>query len=127
MNVSNSGTPTALRMFEVSHGVVYLDPMFPNRRRAAPSLTMQVLHSLEQTADQPERLLEAALDSDAARVVVKRPIKADILGGRVPSSQIKAKTIRFDLYETSTIDDCERFQGVVDAKWLRSSALNRAR
>ena len=37
VNVSNSGTPTALRMFGVSHGVVYLDPMFPNERRAAPS------------------------------------------------------------------------------------------
>ena len=101
----------------VSHGVVYLDPMFPKDRRAAPSLTMQVLHSLEQTTDHPERLLEAALDSDAARVVVKRPIKADILGGRVPSSQIKAKTIRFDLYPKRklTIDDCERIRGMVDA------------
>ena len=101
----------------ISHGIVYLDPMFPKERRAAPSLTMQVLHSLEQTTDHPERLLEAALDSDAARVVVKRPIKADILGGRVPSSQIKAKTIRFDLYPKRklTIDDCERFRGMVDA------------
>ena len=77
---------------------------------------MQVLHSLEQTIEHPERLLEAALDSDAARVVVKRPIKADILGSRVPSSQIKAKTIRFDLYPKRklTIDDCERFGGMVD-------------
>ena len=104
------------RVSGVSHGVIYLDPMFPKERRAAPSLTMQVLHSLEQTNDHPERLLEAALDSDAARVVVKRPIKADNLGGRVPSSQIKAKTIRFDLYPKRklTIDDCERFQGMVD-------------
>ncbi|MEC8695202.1 MAG: class I SAM-dependent methyltransferase [Pseudomonadota bacterium] len=101
----------------VSHGIVYLDPMFPKERRAAPSLTMQVLHSLEQTTDHSERLLEAALDSDAARVVVKRPIKADILGARVPSSQIRAKTIRFDLYPKRklTIDDCERFRGMVDA------------
>ena len=101
----------------VSHGIIYLDPMFPKERRAAPSLTMQMLHSLKQTTDHPERLLEAALDSDAARVVVKRPIKADILGGRVPSSQIKAKTIRFDLYPKRklTIDDCERFWGIVDA------------
>ena len=104
-------------VYRVSHGIVYLDPMFPEGRRAAPSLTMQMLRSLEQTTDHPERLLEAALDSDAARVVVKRPVKADFLGGRVPSSQIKAKTIRFDLYPKRklTIDDCERFQGMVDA------------
>ena len=110
-------TDSVKEVSKVSHGIVYLDPMFPRERRSAPSLTMQMLHSLEQPTDHPERLLEAALDSNAARVVVKRPIKADFLGGRVPSSQIKAKTIRFDLYPKRklAIDDCERFQGVVDA------------
>ena len=104
------------RLSRVSHGVIYLDPMFPKDRKAAPSLSMQVLHSLEQTTDDPEQLLEAALDSSAARVVVKRPIKADILGGRLPSSQVKAKTVRFDLYPKRrlTADDCASFRGAID-------------
>ncbi len=108
---------SAERVSHVSHGVIYLDPMFPKERKAAPSLSMQVLHSLDQTTDDPERLLEAALDSGAARVVVKRPIKADVLGGRVPSSQVKAKTVRFDLYPKRklTDDDCASFHGVMDA------------
>ena len=108
---------SAEHLSRVSHGVIYLDPMFPKDRKAAPSLSMQVLHSLEQTTDNPESLLEAALDSGAARVVVKRPIKAEVLGGRQPSSQVKAKTVRFDLYPTRKLvaDDCASFSGVIDA------------
>lgn len=108
---------SAEHLSRVSHGVIYLDPMFPKDRKAAPSLSMQVLHSLEQTTDDPERLLEAALDSASARVVVKRPIKAEVLGGRQPSSQVKAKTVRFDLYPSRklTADDCAPFCGVIDA------------
>ena len=108
---------SAEHLSRVSHGVIYLDPMFPRDRKAAPSLSMQVLHSLEQTTDDPERLLEAALDSASARVVVKRPIKAEVLGGRQPSSQVKAKTVRFDLYPKRKLaaDDCASFSGVIDA------------
>ena len=98
----------------VSHGVVYLDPMFPKDRKAAPSLSMQILHSLENTQEAPEQLLEAALQSNAARVVVKRPMKADFLGGRVPSSQVKAKTVRFDLYPKRKLseEDCLPFHEI---------------
>ena len=108
---------SAEHLSRVSHGVIYLDPMFPKDRKAAPSLSMQVLHSLEQTTGDPERLLEAALDSASARVVVKRPIKAEVLGGRQPSSQVKAKTVRFDLYPKRklTADDCAPLSGVIDA------------
>jgi len=53
-------------------------------------------------------LLEAALDSDAARVVVKRPLKAEFLGGKVPSSQIKGKTVRFDLYPKRKLNETDR-------------------
>ena len=66
---------------------------------------MQVLHSLGGITGQPERLIDAALDSGAARVVVKRPIKADFLAGRVPSSQVMGKTIRFDLYPRRKLTD----------------------
>ena len=92
----------------VSHGVIYLDPMFPKERKAAPSLPMQVLHALLDAAEPADRLLEAALDSDAARVVVKRPLKAEFLGGKVPSSQIKGKTVRFDLYPKRKLNETDR-------------------
>ena len=100
----------------VSHGVIYLDPMFPKERKAAASFPMRVLQELDQTTYDPDRLLEAALDSDAARVVVKRPIRADFLGGRRPSSHLKAKTVRFDLYPKRklTIEDCASFEEVIE-------------
>ena len=82
----------------VSHGVVYLDPMFPKERKAAPSGSMQVLQTLDHKVIDSNRIFEAAMDSDAARIVVKRPIKAHYLADHVPSSQVRGKTVRFDLY-----------------------------
>ncbi|MBH95852.1 MAG: hypothetical protein CMD87_01145 [Gammaproteobacteria bacterium] len=103
-------------MSHVSHGVVYIDSMFPKDRKSAPSLSMQVLHTLGGIAEKPERLIDAALDSGAARVVVKRPIKADFLGGRVPSSQVTGKTVRFDLYPRRklTDEDAHPHQGLIN-------------
>ena len=77
---------------------------------------MQVLHTLGGTTEQPERLINAALDSGAARVVVKRPIKADFLAGRVPSSQVMGKTVRFDLYPRRKLTDEDEYphQGLID-------------
>ena len=82
----------------VSHGVIYLDPMFPKERKASPALSMQVLQTLEQTVIDSNLIFEAAMDSNAARIVVKRPLKAEYLGRCAPNSQVKAKTVRFDLY-----------------------------
>jgi 16S rRNA (guanine1516-N2)-methyltransferase len=91
----------------LSHGVIYLDPMFPKERKTKPSLSMQVLHALSDEETSADRLLEAALDSHTARVVVKRPLKAGFLGGQVPSSQIKGKTIRFDLYPKRKLNEAD--------------------
>ncbi|MBU26138.1 MAG: hypothetical protein CMD99_08940 [Gammaproteobacteria bacterium] len=103
-------------MSHISHGVVYIDPMFQKDRKSAPSLSMQVLHTLEGTTERPEQLIDAALDSGAARVVVKRPIRADFLAGRSPSSQVKGKTVRFDLYSRRKLTDADAIphQGLID-------------
>jgi 16S rRNA (guanine1516-N2)-methyltransferase len=82
----------------LTHGVVYLDPMFAQERKAQPGLAMQLLHQLPTNETSADTLFFAAIESQAARVVVKRPLKAPPLGGREPGSQIRGKTIRFDLY-----------------------------
>lgn len=82
----------------IDHGVIYLDPMFPKERKAQPGLAMQLLHQLPENTSSPDDLFVAAMDSNAARVVVKRPLKAPALAGSTPSSQIRGKAIRFDLY-----------------------------
>lgn len=100
----------------LTHGVVYLDPMFPKERKAQPGLAMQLLHQLPTGQDSADALFQAAMDSQAARVVVKRPLKAPPLGAHEPASQIRGKTIRFDLYPRRKLTEADmepmRFAGV---------------
>lgn len=79
--------------------VVYLDPMFPERRKSAKVkknmfLLQQLLDDDVASAD----LLHNALQLAQKRVVVKRPRHADFLEGRRPSHQLVGKTSRFDVY-----------------------------
>ncbi len=85
--------------------VVYLDPMFPLERKALPTKEMQVLHALLATGEDEqarladdERLLAWALETPAARVVAKRPLRAPPLPGRAPSHELKGRSVRFDVY-----------------------------
>jgi len=93
--------------------VCYVDPMFPTRRKsAAVKKNMQILHGLlgsqatndlqnENTRQEEQDLLEAALNLARERVVVKRPINADRLGtGKEikPSYEVKGSVNRWDVY-----------------------------
>lgn len=78
--------------------VIYLDPMFPGREKAARvkknRFLLQQLHGTEGSG---EGLLAVAL-SLAAKVVVKRPRLAAPLDGLKPASSLTGKTSRFDIY-----------------------------
>ncbi|WPD22271.1 MAG: class I SAM-dependent methyltransferase [Candidatus Electrothrix scaldis] len=79
--------------------VVYLDPMFPERRKSAlVKKELQILQLLAEQDAAPERLLAAALKVATQRVVVKRPLKAPHLTELVPSHSLAGKTVRFDVY-----------------------------
>jgi hypothetical protein len=78
--------------------VIYLDPMFPDERKAAlPGKAMQYLRALlpPATADAAE-LVAAACALATDRVVLKRRRRDPIIAD--PSWQIKGSTIRFDVY-----------------------------
>lgn len=78
--------------------VVYLDPMFPLRRKSAlVKKELQLLQRLAR-ASNPDQLLGTGLAFAAQRVVVKRPLKAPVLTQRAPSHVVAGKTIRFDVY-----------------------------
>lgn len=80
---------------------VYLDPMFPERRKSAlVKKDMQVFHLiLHDTPITDENLmLQKALDIADKKVVVKRPIKAPNLAGRYPNHVVSGKTCRYDVY-----------------------------
>lgn len=79
--------------------VVYLDPMFPHKKKAAlVKKEMRVFHSLVGPDEDADALLPLALELARARVVVKRPGYAGFLNEVKPSAQIETKNNRFDLY-----------------------------
>lgn len=79
--------------------VVYLDPMFPHKKKAAlVKKEMRVFHSLVGPDLDADALLPQALQLARARVVVKRPSYAGFLNEVPPAAQIETKNNRFDLY-----------------------------
>lgn len=84
--------------------VVYLDPMFPHKKKAAlVKKEMRVFHSLVGPDLDADALLPQALQLARARVVVKRPGYAGFLNEVSPSAQIETKNNRFDLYVKQAI------------------------
>ena len=79
--------------------IIYLDPMFPHRKKTAlvkkEMLAFQQLLGDDQDSDE---LLRNSLKQARKRVVVKRPIKAPYLDEQQPSLVMKMKKHRFDIY-----------------------------
>lgn len=76
---------------------VYLDPMFPERRKSGLiKKKFQLIHQLEKPCEDENALLEAALRANPGRILVKRPLKAPFLGLKKPSHSLKGSVIRYD-------------------------------
>ena len=84
--------------------VIYIDPMFPERKKSAlVKKDMQILQRLhEQDTEDADKesalLLDNALRFAKKRVVVKRPIHAPTISGKKPNTSIKSKKMRYDVY-----------------------------
>lgn len=84
--------------------VVYLDPMYPHREKSAlVKKEMRVFQSLVGEDSDADSLLEPALKLAQYRVVVKRPSYAEPLANKKPSTSIKMKKNRFDVYVNQAI------------------------
>lgn len=78
--------------------VVYLDPMFPERKKsAAVKKKFQLLHCLERPCTEPEALLAAAKAARPRKIVIKRPAKGPYLAGEKPSYSLSGKAVRYDV------------------------------
>ena len=78
--------------------VIYLDPMFPPRRKSAlVKKEMQLLQRLLPAEPAPEPLLKMSLRLARKKVVVKRPKTAPPLCAD-PSLMLAGKNTRFDIY-----------------------------
>ncbi|MFK8050244.1 MAG: class I SAM-dependent methyltransferase [Halioglobus sp.] len=82
--------------------VIYLDPMFPARKKSANVKKEMALFQflLDETKSESDAddLLIWSLEQEVARVVVKRPAKASLLAGRKPAHTITGKSVRYDVY-----------------------------
>ncbi|GHF89347.1 class I SAM-dependent methyltransferase [Thalassotalea marina] len=84
--------------------VVYLDPMYPHREKsAAVKKEMRVFQSLVGEDLDSDDLLTPAIALANYRVVVKRPSYAEPLANQKPSTSIKMKKNRFDVYVKQAI------------------------
>lgn len=88
-------------MKEQTFDVIYLDPMFPTKKKSAKNKKgMQVFQDLHQGSDhQIDNLIQQALQAARKRVVIKRPVNADFVTKFKPTFQILGKTCRFDAYQ----------------------------
>jgi 16S rRNA (guanine1516-N2)-methyltransferase len=86
--------------------VIYLDPMFPDRKKtAAVKKDMVKLQQIVGEDHDSDLLLERALASNAHRIVVKRPKLALPLQATVsPSLVFRGASSRFDVYPRKTLE-----------------------
>jgi 16S rRNA (guanine1516-N2)-methyltransferase len=88
-----------LATLETPPDCIYLDPMFPPKRKksALAKKSMQILHELIGQDEDKEQLFAAALQATGKRVVVKSPDYAEPLGGK-PQQSFQGKLVRYDVY-----------------------------
>lgn len=79
--------------------VIYIDPMYPDRKKSAlVKKDMQILQRLHGEDENAAELLGNALNYAKKRVVVKRPLHAETLSEKKPNTCIKSKKTRYDIY-----------------------------
>lgn len=82
---------------------LYLDPMFPEKKKTAlPRKEMQIFRSVVGQDLDASDLFQEALKSGVGRIVVKRPMKAEPLAPGVIHT-FEGKTVRYDLYVPTSI------------------------
>lgn len=98
MRLVEGDSVEVLAALDESPHVVYLDPMFPaKRKQAATNKKLQLIQQLELPCANEEELMSAALAARPRKVVVKRPLKGPILAGVKPSATLRGKVVRYDI------------------------------
>ena len=88
-----------LANLEEAPDCIYLDPMFPPKRKksALAKKSLTVLRDLLGDDEDKALLFEAAMQATGKKVVVKCPDDAEPLGGK-PSDSFASKLVRYDVY-----------------------------
>ena len=92
-------TNKALSDDDIYPDVIYLDPMYPDKKKSASvKKNMQILQKLLGKDEDTQELLNAALNVAKKRVVVKRPKGAESLTELKPTHTVESKKTRYDVY-----------------------------
>lgn len=88
-----------LQTLESAPDCIYLDPMFPPKRKksALSKKTMTILQEVVGEDLDKTELFETAFSATGKRVVVKSPDYAEPLGGK-PTESFGSKLLRYDVY-----------------------------
>lgn len=82
-----------------SADLVYLDPMFPARRKTGLiNKKLQLIQKLEQPCDDEKAILDTAMLVHPKKIIIKRPLKGAYLAGMKPGYSVKGKAIRYDCF-----------------------------
>lgn len=106
--INNDATAVMADLCTRATHAVYLDPMYPMRKKKANSKKgMQFLHALVEPPDShDDSLLISALQNGVSRVVVKRPKGAPLLHGSDRFSGqrtcLNTPNTRYDIYHCQT-------------------------
>jgi 16S rRNA (guanine1516-N2)-methyltransferase len=79
--------------------VIYLDPMFPERKKSAKvKKEMRFFHDIIGSDEDDSKLLRIALQRAKKRIVVKRPRLANPINNQRGNFIIEGKSTRYDVY-----------------------------
>ncbi len=99
MNYFQTDAITWLKNPDTQPDIIYIDPMFPERKKTALSkLDMRIFHAIVGDDLDADALLNRALSCALMRVVVKRPRLAKPLAGAKPTHSLLGSSSRFDVY-----------------------------
>jgi len=88
-----------LQTADIEAATIYLDPMYPGTGKSALNKRkMRVLRQLVGDDSDDVALFAQARQHQHCRVVVKRPLRAELLAGARPDFTISGKSCRFDVY-----------------------------
>lgn len=97
METVHGDSIAAMREGKIQPDIVFLDPMFPKRKKSGLiKKKFQLIQQLEYPCSDEKELLEAAIAAKPRRIIIKRPLKGPYLAGLKPDYSLPGKAIRYD-------------------------------
>lgn len=99
LNIENSDSSGILQENREAPDVIYLDPMYPEKKKSAlPSKEMQILQLIASETKMLEEFLLGCIKKARQRVVIKRPLWAKVICQDRLTHSYEGKAVRFDMY-----------------------------